>query len=59
MPWGPAHWADGWVKDPTMAQLEAHVSEGLEFVGTHPESAETNMMILSAWNECQLRKLIH
>jgi hypothetical protein len=41
----------GWVQDPTMAQLEEHVTEGLKFVATHPASAEANMLLLSAWNE--------
>eukprot|EP01052_Picozoa_sp_SAG31_P085282 SAG31_NODE_45739_length_257_cov_1.227848_1_plen_42_part_01 len=34
-----------------MAELEAHVTEGLDFVTKNPESVETNMLILSAWNE--------
>lgn len=51
MPWGPKKWPVGWVHDPTMAQLETHVREGLDFVAANPKSAETNVMILSAWNE--------
>ena len=34
-----------------MAQLEAHVTDGLKFVSNNPGTAEANMMILSAWNE--------
>eukprot|EP01050_Picozoa_sp_SAG11_P024720 SAG11_NODE_5348_length_1588_cov_1.796508_1_plen_136_part_00 len=79
MPWGPKYWGKAYVKDPTMEELENHVTDGLKFVcvsallcvsglsdwrcvaGVHnrsvasrsenPESVETNMMLLSAWNE--------
>jgi hypothetical protein len=51
MPWGPRFWSSSFVRDPTMAQLAAHVSDGLEFVREHPSSAEANMLLLSAWNE--------
>lgn len=51
MPWGAKYWGAEYVKDPTMAELEAHVTDGLDFVAKNPKSAETNMMILSAWNE--------
>ena len=33
------------------AQLEAHVTDGLDFVAGNPATAEANMMLLSAWNE--------
>eukprot|EP01048_Picozoa_sp_COSAG05_P006846 COSAG05_NODE_463_length_9555_cov_35.796108_2_plen_385_part_00 len=48
MPWGPKYWSRNYVKDPSMAELEAHVSEGLDFVAHNPASVETNMMVLSA-----------
>jgi hypothetical protein len=32
-------------------ELEDHVTDGLTFLQENPESAETNMMLLSAWNE--------
>ena len=51
MPWGPKYWGKAYVKDPTMQELEDHVSDGLRFVTEHPKTAETNMMLLSAWNE--------
>ncbi len=51
MPWGPKHWSPAYVKDPTMAELESHVTDGLEFVGDNPATAEANMLLISAWNE--------
>jgi len=51
MPWGPKYWGKSYVKDPTMPQLTSHVEDGLKFVAANRKSAETNMMILSAWNE--------
>lgn len=51
MPWGAPHWPLEWVVDPTMPELEAHVAEGLDFVAKNAETAEANMVLLSAWNE--------
>ena len=56
MPWGGKDgkggpWSASYVKDPTMAELEAHVADGLKFVAANPSTAEANMVILSAWNE--------
>ena len=34
-----------------LQELEDHVADGLTFLQENPESAETNMMLLSAWNE--------
>jgi hypothetical protein len=51
MPWGPVHWSANYVKDPTMAELESHVTDGLDFVAANPATAEANMVLLSAWNE--------
>lgn len=48
-PWGVASGA--YVTDPTMAQLENHTADGLAWVMANPKSAETNTMLLSAWNE--------
>ena len=42
MPWGPKYWSPEYVKDPTMAQLEAHVTDGLDFVANNPETAEAS-----------------
>jgi len=51
MPWGPKYWSPKYVKDPTMPELQSHVTDGLKFVHDNPETAEVNMMLLSAWNE--------
>lgn len=48
-PWGVASGA--YVDDPTMAELENHTAAGLTWVQANPKAAETNMMMLSAWNE--------
>ena len=51
MPWNTNGWKPDYVVDPTMEELENHVTDGLEFVAAHPETAEANMILLSAWNE--------
>lgn len=51
MPWGQKYWSKAYVRDPTMAELGDHVTDGLDFVSKNPQSAEANMMLLSAWNE--------
>jgi hypothetical protein len=48
-PWGNGSAA--YTTDPTMAELEAHTAAGLAFVKANPSAAETNTMLLSAWNE--------
>ena len=58
MPWGAKYWSAKYVKDPTMAQLTSHVDDGLKFVAANRKSAETNMMILSAWNEVRARDAV-
>ena len=48
-PWGNGSAAH--TIDPTMQELEAHTAAGLAFVKANPGAAETNTMLLSAWNE--------
>ena len=43
-----------WTVDPTMKELEDHTAAGLKWVQDNSGAggaAETNMMLLSAWNE--------
>ena len=49
-PWGGAG-SPSYTTDPTMAELEDHTAEGLEWVSAHRGAAEANTMLLSAWNE--------
>ena len=50
-PWGGAG-GESYTVDPTMEELTAHTTAGLEWVTKHSgDAAEANAMLLSAWNE--------
>ena len=46
MPWGPVHWSADYVKDPTMVELESHVTDGLDFVAGNPATVRGNFNVV-------------
>lgn len=53
-PWCGENAHPRWTVDPTMQELEDHTAQGLKWVQDNSRAggaAETNMMLLSAWNE--------
>ena len=50
-PWPWTNGSTTYVTDPTTAKLERPTADGLAFVRANPKAVETNMLMLSAWNE--------